>query len=71
MAELGTSGEGGDNRLGCHASVTMLWLEESAQGKQGGNQGDVCKFVFFLLNVYLQIALTPPSFTDVKLPVGL
>lgn len=47
MAERDTSVEGGDNRLRCHASVTMLWLEESAQGKQGGNQDDNCKFLFF------------------------
>lgn len=47
MAERGTSVEGGDNRLRCHASVTMLWLEESAQGKQGLNQDDNCKFSFF------------------------
>lgn len=56
MAERGTSGEGGDNRLGCHTSVTMLWLEESAQGKQGENQDDDCRFCFlggfFLRNVF-------------------
>lgn len=46
MGERGTSGEGEGNRLGCHASVTILWLEESAQGKQGGSQGNVCNFVF-------------------------
>lgn len=47
MAERDTSVEGGDNRLRCHASVTMQRLEESAQGKQGGNQDDNCKFLFF------------------------
>lgn len=48
MAERGTSGERGDNRLGYPASVMMLWLEELAQGKQGGNQVNVCPVFFFL-----------------------
>lgn len=38
---------GGDDRLGCHASVKML--EESVEGKQGGRQGDACKVFFFFL----------------------
>lgn len=39
---------GGDDRLGCHASVKMLRLEESVERKQGGKKGDACKvFVFF------------------------
>lgn len=71
MAERGTSVEGGDNRSGCHASVAMLWLEESAQGKQGGSQDDNCKFLvfvffgcfvlFFLLNVSLKFPFKLPA----------
>lgn len=37
----------GDDRLGCHASVKMLRLEESAERKQGGKQGDACKVFLF------------------------
>lgn len=38
---------GGEDRLGCNASVKMLRLEESAERKQGRKQGDGCKVVFF------------------------
>lgn len=73
MAERGTSVEGGDNRLGCHASVAMLWLEESAQGKQGGNPDDNCKFLVFVFFVrfglvfLLNVSLKFPF----KLPAGV
>lgn len=72
MAERGTSGERGDNRLGCHASVTMLWLKELAQGKQGGNQVDVFPVFFCLFATCLPSDGTDClSFTDVKSPAGL
>lgn len=43
---------GGDDRLGCHASVKMLRLEESAERKQGGKQGDACKVFGFFVKTF-------------------